>query len=141
LIGDIATADRHWPRARRRAFPLRELLDAGVTLAAGSDVPIESPDPRRSLFAATMRTNEGGEPRGGWFPEQRISVAEALQAFTRGAAASVGAAPATGTLAVGARADLTLWEHDPLRADPAALREIGILGCVVDGQVRLGSNS
>jgi hypothetical protein len=84
LLADIPLADRHWPRARRHAFPLRSLLDAGVTLAAGSDVPVETIDPRRSLFAATMRTDVHGEPAGGWFPQERIRTREIILAFTRG---------------------------------------------------------
>ncbi|MCK4342938.1 MAG: amidohydrolase, partial [Phycisphaerae bacterium] len=137
LLGDITTADRHWPRARRNTFAFRRLLDSGVTLAGGSDVPIESLDPRRSLFAATMRTDEHGEPAGGWFPEQRISARDALLAFTRGAALASGNPAPTGTLAPGAPADLTIWADDPFRACPAELLQAGILGCVVDGQVHL----
>jgi hypothetical protein len=141
ILGDIGSADRHWPRARRNAFPLRRLLDAGVVLAAGSDVPVESIDPRRSLFAATMRTDERGQPRGGWFPEQRISIGDALRAFTVGAAAATGRAAPAGTLAVGAPADLTIWTDDPLDAAPETLLTIGIRGCVVDGQIHMAEDA
>lgn len=141
LPGDIPIADRHWPRARRHAYPFRTLLTAGVTLAAGSDVPIESLDPRRSLFGAVARTNEEGMPANGWFPKQRLTTAEVLHAFTRGAALAAGATdPAAGTLAPGAAADMTLWADDPLRVPPARLREIGILGCVVGGQIHLNTD-
>jgi predicted amidohydrolase YtcJ len=141
LLADIAVADRHWPEARSNAYPFRRMLDAAVTLAAGSDVPIESLDPRRSFFAATCRTDADGVPPGGWFADQKISAGEVLRAFTVGAAASVGAAPPAGTLAPGAAADLTIWEKDPLTVPPEELREIGIRGCVVDGQVHLTEES
>lgn len=137
LLGDIATADRHWPRARRHTYVFRRLLDAGIVLAAGSDVPIESIDPRRSLFAATSRTDEHGRPAGGWFPQQRLTALEALYAFTRGAAAAAGQPLPAGTLAPGAPADLTVWDEDPLRIDPARLLDIGIRGCVIAGQPHL----
>ena len=137
LLGDIGNADRHWPRSRRHALALRRMLDAGVVLAGGSDVPSDSIDARRSLFAATVRTDEEGEPPGGWFPQQRITAAEALRAFTRGAAAAVGMPAPAGTLAPGAPADLTIWEEDPLRIAPESLLETRILGCVVGGQVHL----
>ncbi len=137
LLGDIATADRHWPRARRHAYAFRRMLGAGVTLACGSDVPIESIDPRRSLFAATMRTDDKGRPDGGWFADQRLTAAEVLHAFTRGAAEASGASLPAGTLAVGGPADMTIWAEDPLRASPKNLLKIGILGCVIDGQVHL----
>lgn len=138
LPDDIPIADRHWPRARRHAYPFRRLLAAGVTLAAGSDVPIESLDPRGSLFGAVARADHQGSPAGGWFPAQRLTTAEVLHAFTRGAALAAGATdPAAGTLTPGAPADMTIWADDPLRVAPRALREIGILGCVVGGQVHL----
>jgi predicted amidohydrolase YtcJ len=137
IPGDIRTAQRHWPRASRHAYAFRSLLDAGVILAMGSDVPVEPPDPRRSLFAAVHRTDEQGYPAGGWYPEQRISVAQVLRGFTQGAAASVGGPKHAGTLAVGAPADLTIWQDDPLTAPREALLELGIAGCVVDGQLHL----
>jgi predicted amidohydrolase YtcJ len=138
LLKDIAIADRHWPRARRNAYPLRRLIDAGVTLAAGSDVPVEALDPRRSLFAGTLRTDASGAPRGGWFPQQRVTVREMMRAFTRGAARAAGLAPPAGTLARGAPADLTIWAEDPFRVAPAELLSVGILGCAVGGQLHLG---
>jgi len=137
LLGDIETADRHWPRARRHAYGFRRMLDAGVTLACGSDVPVESIDARRSLFAATMRTDEGGQPAGGWFADQCLTAAEVLHAFTRGAAAASGAGLPAGTLAVGSPADMTIWAEDPLRGKPESLLKVGILGCVIGGEVHL----
>jgi len=135
LLGDIRTAEQHWPHAARNAFPYRSLLDGGVALAMGSDVPVEPLDPRRSLFAAVHRTDEQGYPCGGWRPEQRISVEQVLRGFTQGAAVSVGGPKLAGTLAVGAPADLTIWQDDPLTAPREALLELRIAGCVVDGQL------
>jgi predicted amidohydrolase YtcJ len=137
LLGDIRTAERHWPHAARNAFPYRSLLDGGVTLAMGSDVPVEPIDPRRSLFAAVHRTDEQGYPSGGWYPAQRISVEQVLRGFTQGAAAAVGGRKLVGRLAVGAPADLTLWRDDPLTAPLESLLELRIAGCVMDGQVHL----
>lgn len=138
ILGDIATADRHWPAARRDAYPFRRMLRAGVTVAMGSDVPIESIDPRRSLFGGVARTDERGEPRGGWFPKERLRAAEVIEGFTVGAARSVGAWPRSGVLAPGAAADVTLWASDPVAAPGESLLEIGIVGCVVDGVVHAG---
>lgn len=136
MLADIPIADRHWPRARRNAYALRRMLQAGVRIAMGSDVPVESIDPRRSLYAAVRRMNEHGEPAGGWFPEQRISVIQALRGFTINAAAVSGAC---GTISPGAVADLTIWNDDPLAAEPERLLEIEIGGCVVGGQVFLSN--
>ncbi|MBU0638747.1 MAG: amidohydrolase [Planctomycetes bacterium] len=141
LLGDITTADRHWPRARRNAYPLRSLVDAGVPLVMGSDLPIEGLDPRRALFAATRRSDEHGEPDGGWFGAQRITALDVLRGYTVGAAASVAAPPGYGTLAPGAPGDLTIWRDDPLRVAPEKLLEISIAGCVVGGRVHLNGDA
>ncbi len=138
IPGDIATADRHWPLVRKFAYPMRTLAKAGVTLAAGSDVPVESIDPRRSLWAATCRTDDDGQPLGGWFPSERLTLAEALGAFTTGAARSEGRDGAGDPFAPGARADFTLWDEDPFDVTPAELRDVPVAGCVVGGRVYLG---
>jgi predicted amidohydrolase YtcJ len=137
ILGDIAIADRHWPRARRDAYAMRRMLEGGVTLALGSDVPVESIDPRRSFFAGTQRTDERDEPDGGWFPEQRLTAAEVLHGFTVGAARSIGAGAPAGSLATGALADMTVWGADPLRVPPRELLHIPIRGCIVGGEVHL----
>ncbi|MFQ5807501.1 MAG: amidohydrolase [Phycisphaerae bacterium] len=137
LLADVRTAERHWPRAARNAFPYGSLLDAGVVLAMGSDVPVDSIDPRRSLFAAVKRTDEQGYPDGGWYPAQRLSVEQVLRGFTTGAAASVGGPERTGTLAIDAPADLTLWHDDPLESPRESLLDLRIAGCVIDGRLHL----
>jgi len=137
VLGDIVTAERHWPRAQRYAYPLRQLLDAGVTLAGGSDVPVESIDPRRSLFGAVARTDEKHYPAGGWFPDQCLTTEQALRIFTQGAAVAEGRSPELATVTVGASADLAVWAEDPLGVPPERLLEIGIRGCVVGGQVHI----
>ncbi|QOJ15512.1 MAG: amidohydrolase [Planctomycetia bacterium] len=131
LIGDIATADRHWPDARRFAFPLASLRDAGVTLAMGSDVPVESIDPRRSFHAAIRRQDETAAPQRGWFPRERITAVDVLRGFTQGAAESLGDPSPAGTLMPGAPADLTLWGTDPFRRADGDWLEMPILGSIL----------
>jgi predicted amidohydrolase YtcJ len=109
------------------------MLDAGVTLAMGSDVPIESIDPRRSLHGAVLRTEAGGYPEGGWFARQRLTVEDVLRGFTIGAAIAAGKPAAAGTITIGAPADLTIWSDDPVTARPEELLGLGIEGCVIGG--------
>ncbi len=137
LPGDIRTADRHWPRARRDAYPFRRLVDAGVVLACGSDAPIEPIDIGMSLHGAVCRADENGEPTNGWFPEQRLTVSETLRAHTMGAAICAGRPAATGTLALGSPADLTVWEDDPFRMRPEELRDVRVRGCIIAGEPHL----
>ncbi len=138
IMGDIRTAERYWPRLTRNTYAFHSMLEAGITLAMGSDVPVESNDPRLSLFGAVCRTEFEGYPDGGWNPEQRLSIEQVLQGFTTGAAAAVGDVALAGTLAPGAPADLTVWHDDPFAARPEELLNLRIAGCVIDGRPRLG---
>ena len=83
LLDDREVAARHWPGRTGRAYPLRALLDAGATLAFGSDAPVAPLDPWRAIRAAVDRALPGEEP---WHPEQRIPLGAALAASTRGRA-------------------------------------------------------
>lgn len=137
MLADIPVADRHWPRARRHAFPLRSFIRAGLVVPFGSDVPVEPIDPRRSLYAAVLRRDEQGQPTGGWFPGQRLSIEQALACFTEHANASVNASRNHGTLAVGSAADMTVWQDDPLTVPSERLREVRIRGCMIAGKLHL----
>ncbi|MGT2426733.1 amidohydrolase [Amnibacterium kyonggiense] len=83
LLDDREVAAEHWPGRTRRAYPFRALLDTGATLAFGSDAPVAALDPWRAVRAAVERSLPGEEP---WHPEQRIPLAAALDASTRGRA-------------------------------------------------------
>lgn len=83
LLDDREVAGVHWRGRTGRAYPFRSLLDAGATLAFGSDAPVAPLDPWRALRAAVDRCLPGAEP---WHAEQRIGLAESLAASTRGRA-------------------------------------------------------
>jgi predicted amidohydrolase YtcJ len=100
LLGDAELVRRHLPGKEREAFRLRDLAATGRPVAFGSDAPVAHPDPADALRAATAHPLS---------PEQSVGEAEALAAFTRGAASAAGWRDC-GVLAHGSRADLTLWE-------------------------------
>jgi predicted amidohydrolase YtcJ len=135
-----ATSDARWVAARlgagteryRGAYAWRTVLRAGVPLAFGSDFPIEPADPRAGLADAEQRTPPGGAP---FTPEQRLSRAEALAAFTRGAAWAAFAEGRRGTIREGADADLTLFEGDVLACTAAELRALRPTRTIVGGRV------
>jgi predicted amidohydrolase YtcJ len=81
LLDDRRVAAEHWPGRTARAYPFRALLDAGATLAFGSDAPVARLDPWLAIRAAIDRSVAGEPP---WHPEQRITLEEALAASTRG---------------------------------------------------------
>lgn len=136
LLSDWRDAEEQWgPERCRGAFAFQTILDRDGTLAFGSDAPVEPPDPRRALFAATARRGLDGEPSGGWHPEQRISVREAFAAYTTGPAVAAGEENRAGRLLPGFRGDLVAWDRDPLSAVGRGLLEMEPVATVVGGEV------
>lgn len=135
-----ATSDMAWVPARigtarlAGAYAWRRFLDAGVPLAFGSDFPVERVDPRLGLAAAISRADEHGQPAGGWLPDQRLGLEEALRAFTSAPAHAAGRERELGVLAPGRLADITCFAR-PLTSDPAQLRATGIAATIVGGRV------
>jgi predicted amidohydrolase YtcJ len=118
------------------SYAWRGLLDAGVALAFGSDAPVEDPNPFPALYAAATRTRPDGTPIGGWQPEQRIGMAEAIRAHTTGAAYAAGEEAYKGILAPGMLADFVAVDTDPYREAPEAVLRTRVLTTVVGGDVR-----
>ena len=138
---DWRTAEQHWGARSRHGYAWRELLDAGATLAFGTDAPVEHIEPLLSLYAATTRRDPGGEPAGGWYPEQRLSLEEAVRAYTLGSAAAERAAGRRGTLAAGMDADLVVLEPDPFGQPTEMLRETRVVLTIVGGQITFNGGS
>jgi predicted amidohydrolase YtcJ len=138
-----AGTDQRWSDARlgpgteraAGAYAWRWFLDAGVPLAFGSDFPVEVANPLWGLYVAITRQNETGQPPGGWHPEQRITLDEALRGYTAGAAYAAFAEDRLGTLKVGQRADVTLLDRDPFRVPPAELLKASVTRTIIDGEV------
>lgn len=116
------------------AYAWRTMLDNKVPLAFGSDVPVESANPFPGIAVAITREDAKGEPFGGWMPQQRIRLEEALAAFTRGAAYAGFAENRFGTLAPGQQADFLLIDRDITLARPADIRETQVLETWVGGR-------
>lgn len=112
-----ATSDMPWAEKRigaeriKGAYAWRTMLDNGVPLAAGSDFPVEEVSPLLGIYSAVTRQDATGTPAGGWYPGQRMSLDEAIAAFTRGAAYAEGAEALRGMIAPGRDADLTVFDR------------------------------
>lgn len=139
LRTDVDAAERHWGHARSRgAYPFAALLGAGTTLAFGSDVPVETPDPRQGLYAAVRRTTWTGAPEEGWYPEHVLTAEQALRAYTEGPAIAAGLADRRGRLCPGYDADLVAWDRDPLACGAEELLEMQALLTMVGGDIVFG---
>jgi predicted amidohydrolase YtcJ len=132
---DWAAADRHWGARSATTYAFRTMLDGGAVLACGSDAPVESADPRLGLYAAVTRRDTRHQPAAGWHAEQNISIREALDGYTRGAAVAAGATHEQGVLAPGAFADFAAWKQDPLLCSGPELLELEVAATVVNGAV------
>ena len=117
------------------SYAWASLLRLNVPLAFGSDFPVESPNPFHGLAVAISRQDAEGQPPGGWFPEQRLTLEQAFDAFTRRAAFASFAEDRVGTLEPGRMADFIFIDTDIFRtSNPAELRETRVLETWVAGQ-------
>lgn len=132
---DMKMADDYWGKRAAYSYAWRTQLRHGAHLAFGSDAPVESPNPFWGLYAAITRQRPDGFPgTGGWYPEQRLSIQEALQAYTTGPAYAAGMEDRLGKLAPGYLADLVVLEQDLATCDPNTLREIKPSAVMIDGE-------
>ncbi len=122
-----ATSDMPWAEARvgkerlAAAYAWRSLLDSGAHLASGSDFPVERVPPLLGVYSAVTRQDAKGEPAGGWLPEQKLSLGEALASFTRESAFASFTEQNRGILQAGYVADLTIYDR-ALAADQSLLK-------------------
>ncbi len=136
-----AVDDGRWAAKRirepqlRGTYAFRSLLDSGARLMFGSDWYVAPIDPLLGIWAAVTRETLDGKNPGGWYPEQKITVDEALRAYTAANAYGTFGEARRGVLRAGMAADVTVLDHD-IRAIPAdSIRTTGILATIVGGKV------
>ncbi|MCU0487444.1 MAG: amidohydrolase [Anaerolineales bacterium] len=132
---DMQMADRYWGGRVELAYAWRAQLDHGAILAFGSDAPVESPNPFLGLHAAVTRQRTDGTPgTQGWVPDQRISILQALEAYTLGPARTAGTQSCSGKLAAGFLADIIVLNQNPLSCLPEQIHTIQPVGTMVGGE-------
>ena len=132
---DMFAADHLWGDRSALAYAWRTQLNYGAHLAFGSDAPVESPNPFLGLHAAVTRRRADGSPSAeGWYPEQKLTLAEALPAYTVGAAYAANAEHRLGQLSEGYLADLIVLEQDIFFMDPHDLLTTSAAATMINGE-------
>jgi len=135
-IDDMRWAERRIGRERSRdAYNVRSFTEAGIPVAFGTDWFVEPLDPRLGLYAAVTRERPEGGPPGGWFPEEKIALEDALDLYTRGSAYAEFAEKEKGTLDPGLLADLVVFAADLFRIPPREILTTPVDFTVAGGRV------
>ncbi len=130
--------DMRWVEARlgkerlAHSYAWKEFLDAGVPLAFGTDYPVELITPFRGLYAAVTRRSEDGKQE--YFPAQKLTIEQAIAAYTKGSAYAEFAEHDKGLLQPGMLADFVVLDRDITRVEPAAILKTQVLRTVVGGK-------
>jgi len=116
-------------------YAFRSLLDTGAVLAFGSDWTVAPLNPLEGIKAAVTRQTLDGKNPNGWHPEQKISIDEAVRAYTVGSAYAEFAEKVKGTITVGKLADIVILDRDIYAGDPAEIDKARVVLTIVDGRV------
>ena len=119
----------------RGAYAWRRLLDANAHIAFGTDWPVEPVDPLEGLYAAVTRKDRAGEPGEGWFPDQRLSMEEAIELYTLGAAYAEFSEDRKGMIRQGYLADLVIFDRDLLTIPPEQIMQAHVETTIVGGHI------
>jgi predicted amidohydrolase YtcJ len=136
VVDDGRWAGNRLDTARLRGtYAFRALLDSRARLAFGSDWTVAPLDPIQGIYAAVTRRTLDDRHPGGWFPEQRITLEEALRAYTAAVAYAGFQEERLGVLRPGMLADMVLLDRDPFRERPEDLGQARVVATIVGGRV------
>ncbi|MEI6289371.1 MAG: amidohydrolase [Chloroflexota bacterium] len=131
---DMVAAEKYWGERTAFAYAWRSHLDAGTSVAFGSDAPVEYPNPFWGIHAAITRRRSNGEPGAdGWGKQQRITIQEAINGYTTGAAYAAGQEHRQGKLQKDFDADLIVLDKNPITCDPDELLDMKPKATMVSG--------
>jgi predicted amidohydrolase YtcJ len=123
------------PERARGTYAFRSLLDSGAVLAFGSDWDVAPMQPLMGIYAAATRRTLDDKHPGGWVPEQKISVAEAIRAYTMGSAYASFNERIKGSIEPGKLADMVVLSDDILEIPPAEIEKTRVVATIFDGKV------
>ncbi len=136
-----AIDDGRWAEKRigkeraKTTYAFRSLLDSGAVLAFGTDWTVAPLDPVLSIYAAVTRRTLDGKNSNGWVPEQKITVEEAVRAYTVGSAFAEFQDEVKGTIAMRKLADLAILSGDIFKIDPKDIEKVKVVMTILDGRV------
>jgi predicted amidohydrolase YtcJ len=142
-----AIDDGRWAEKRighdraSRTYAFRTFLDHGVRLALGTDWDVAPLNPMLTVYAAVTRATLDGKNPNGWFPEQKLTVPETIEAYTMGSAYAEFQENEKGSITPGKLADMVLLSDDIFSIDPAKIREVKVLKTIVGGRVTWDSTA
>lgn len=134
-IHDMEMADRQWGGRARWSYAWHSILETGATLAFGTDCPVEPLNPLKGLYAAITRQRLDGYPQGGWYPQEKIILDEAVHAYTIGSATASGEAQNKGSLTPGKLADLIVLEDDIYERPEEKLLTTSVYMTILGGRI------
>jgi hypothetical protein len=132
----IFVEDRVGHKRSEGAYAWRWFLDAGLVIPCGSDFPVESNNPLLGIYAAITRQDVHENPAGGWNPEQRMTIEEAIKGFTIWAAYAAFQEDVLGSIEKGKLADFTVLDKDILTIDPRDILNTKVVYTIIGGKVR-----
>ena len=141
-IDDGRWAERRIGHERAsRTYAFRTFVDHGVRLALGTDWTVAPLNPMLTLYAAVTRATLDGKNPNGWFPEQKLTIQESIEAYTMGSAFAEFQENEKGSITPGKLADMVLLSDDPLTIDPVKIRDITVLKTWVGGKLTYDAGS
>ncbi len=135
MILDISMIDESVGSKGKWTYSYRDMLDAGIPVFFSSDAPVCDTSPLVGIHAAVTRQRKDGTPEGGWYPEQKISVDEAVRGYTIVPAEVYGRDHELGSITPGKRADLIILDRDIYTVDPMEIAETTVDLTLFDGRV------
>lgn len=117
------------------SYGWKSMLEAGISVAAGTDAPVENLNPLFGVYAAVTRKDLDGMPKDGWLNSQKLSVYEILELYTKGGAYATFEERDKGTLCEGMLADMAILSDDPFEVEPDGIKDIEVLSTVMGGEI------
>jgi hypothetical protein len=119
----------------RHTYAFRDLLDGGILLAFTSDCPVCDPNPLVGIHAAVTRCRRDGTPQSGWYPAQRLTVAEAVRGYTWAPAVMSGVGDRLGSITPGKKADIVVIDQNIYTIDPRKILDARVVMTLFNGNV------